>query len=51
MPKQYTAQPNTLTGAGAADITVADVNADGLPDVIIPSSGTGNVQVSLGLCK
>jgi len=48
---QYAPQVATASGTTPAGVAVADLNGDGLQDVVIASAGSNNVQVSLQVCK
>jgi hypothetical protein len=50
-PTQYANPVTTSAGTTPAGITSADVNGDGMPDVIVASAGTNNLQVTLQTCK
>ena len=48
---QYAAPLHTATGTTPAGITAADLNGDGMRDIVVASAGTNNLQVTLQACK
>ena len=50
-PTQYAAPLHTSSGSTPSGITAADLNNDGMMDVIVASAGTNSLQVTLQTCK